>query len=65
LPLTWRRSKRRTRPHRAGGPTKVHSWIGNIFAEFRELELRLLMGRLTDSLSAPAARRPRDARSAR
>ena len=50
---------------RPGGPTEVHSWIGNIFAEFRELELRLLMGRLTDSLSAPGSRRPRDARSAR
>ncbi len=50
---------------RPGGPTEVHSWIANIFAEFRELELRLLMGRLTDSLSAPASRRPRDARPVR
>ena len=33
-----------------GGPTEVHSWIGNIFAEFRELELRLLIGELESSL---------------
>jgi len=35
---------------RLGGPTEVHQWISDIFAEFRELELRLLMGRLTSSL---------------
>jgi hypothetical protein len=43
----------------AGGPTEVHQWIGTIFAEFRELELRLLMGKLNASLSrrnAPAWR---------
>jgi hypothetical protein len=33
-----------------GGPTEVHTWIGNIFAEFRELELRLLLGELDFSL---------------
>jgi hypothetical protein len=33
-----------------GGPTEVHSWIGTIFAEFRELELRLLIGALETSL---------------
>jgi hypothetical protein len=33
-----------------GGPTEVHSWIGSIFAEFRELELRLLIGALESSL---------------
>jgi hypothetical protein len=33
-----------------GGPTEVHTWIGNIFAEFRELELRLLLGELDSSL---------------
>ncbi|MGH6671138.1 MAG: hypothetical protein ACRECE_02150 [Xanthobacteraceae bacterium] len=32
---------------RPGGPTEIHSWIGTVFTEFRELELRLLMGRLT------------------
>ena len=36
-----------------GGPTEVHSWIGNIFAQFRELELRLLIGALDSSLRAP------------
>jgi len=33
-----------------GGPTEVHSWIGKIFAEFRELELQLLLGELESSL---------------
>ena len=33
-----------------GGPTEVHQWIREIFTGFRELELRLLMGRLTSSL---------------
>jgi hypothetical protein len=36
-----------------GGPTEVHTWIGNIFAQFRELELRLLIGALDSSLRAP------------
>jgi hypothetical protein len=35
---------------RPGGPTEIHSWIGTIFAEFRELELRLLMGKVGASL---------------
>jgi len=35
---------------RPGGPTEIHGWIGTIFTEFRELELRLLMGRLTSAL---------------
>jgi hypothetical protein len=34
-----------------GGPTEIHSWIATIFTEFRELELRLLMGKLGASLS--------------
>ncbi len=42
-----------------GGPTEIHAWIAGIFAEFRELELRLLMGRLSSALagrpSQPAA----------
>ncbi len=33
-----------------GGPTEVHSWLGDIFAQFRELELRLLIGELEASL---------------
>ena len=33
-----------------GGPTEVHSWISKIFAEFRELELQLLIGALEASL---------------
>ncbi len=36
--------------HQPGGPTEVHSWIGGIFAQFRELELRLLIGELESSL---------------
>jgi hypothetical protein len=39
---------------RPGGPTEIHSWIGTIFAEFRELELRLLMGKLGASLGGGA-----------
>jgi hypothetical protein len=35
---------------RRGGPTEIHSWLGTVFTEFRELELRLLMGRLTSAL---------------
>ncbi|MDR3422805.1 MAG: hypothetical protein P4L80_16440 [Xanthobacteraceae bacterium] len=42
----------------SGGPTEVHQWIGNIYAEFRDFELRLLMGRLSSSLGgAPAPKR--------
>jgi hypothetical protein len=33
-----------------GGPTEVHGWIGGIFTEFRELELRPLVGALESSL---------------
>jgi len=35
---------------RPGGPTEVHTWIDTIFSEFRELELRLLIGELESSL---------------
>jgi len=42
-----------------GGPTEVHAWINGIFTEFREFELRLLMGRLTSSLGG-AARKARE-----
>jgi hypothetical protein len=40
-----------------GGPTEVHQWIGTIYTEFRDFELRLLMGRLSASLAAPAPSR--------
>jgi hypothetical protein len=40
---------------RQGGPTEIHSWIGTIFTEFRELELRLLMARLSASLGIEPA----------
>jgi len=33
-----------------GGPTEVHSWIGGIFTQFQELELRFLIGELESSL---------------
>jgi hypothetical protein len=46
-----------------GGPTEVHSWISTIFTEFRELELRLLIGRLSSALGGPA--QPEDLRHAR
>lgn len=46
-----------------GGPTEVHQWIGNVYAEFRDFELRLLMGRLGSSIrGAPARRKSRPAR---
>jgi len=35
---------------RSGGPTEVQTWIDTIFSEFRELELRLLIGELESSL---------------
>jgi hypothetical protein len=43
-----------------GGPTEVHGWISTIFTEFRELELRLLMGRLTSSLGGGAPAQSRE-----
>jgi hypothetical protein len=33
-----------------GGPTEIHDWINTIFTEFRALELRLLMTKLTSAL---------------
>jgi hypothetical protein len=46
-----------------GGPTEVHQWIARIFTAFRDLELRLLVGRLTPSHGGPApAHRYRDVR---
>jgi hypothetical protein len=36
--------------HQPGGPTEIHSWIGNLYAQFRDFELRLLMGRLNVAL---------------
>jgi len=38
-----------------GGPTEVHTWISDLYAQFRDFELRLLMGKLTFSLGAPPA----------
>jgi hypothetical protein len=38
-----------------GGPTEVHQWIGNIYAEFRDFELRRLLGRLSSSLGGTSA----------
>jgi hypothetical protein len=39
-----------------GGPTQVHQWIYPVVTKFRELELQLLMGRLTAGGSDPAGR---------
>jgi hypothetical protein len=50
---------------RPGGPTEIHSWIGTIFTEFRELELRLLMGKLSASLGTKPAAPTRDVSRAR
>jgi hypothetical protein len=50
---------------RQGGPTEIHSWVRDIFTEFRELELRMLMGRLTASLGSGGSQPPADTRRAR
>ncbi len=43
-----------------GGPTEVHKWIGELYAEFHDFELRLMMGRLSASLGGgPASGRTR------
>ena len=34
----------------ASGPTEIHDWVATIFNAFRDLELRLTMGRLTSAL---------------
>lgn len=39
----------------SGGPNEVHAWIGDIYAELRDLELRLLLGRLASNLRGDAA----------
>jgi hypothetical protein len=42
------------------GPTEVHTWTADIYAQFRDFELRLLMGKLTSRLggSPPPAQGP-------
>jgi hypothetical protein len=47
---------------RPGGPTEVHTWIDTIFSEFRELELRLLIGEVESSLRGYAKQPVRQAR---
>lgn len=44
-----------------GGPTEVHTWIGSIFSQFRELELRLTLGELESVLRGAARGAPRRA----
>ncbi|HEX4407704.1 MAG TPA: hypothetical protein VH206_02915 [Xanthobacteraceae bacterium] len=44
-----------------GGPTEVHSWIGSIFTQFRELELRLTLGELESVLRGAVRGSPRRA----
>lgn len=36
--------------HQPGGPTEIHSWIADFYAQLRDFELRLLMARLNSSL---------------
>jgi hypothetical protein len=36
--------------HQPGGPTEIHSWIADLYAQFRDFELRLLMARVNSSL---------------
>lgn len=40
-----------------GGPSEIHAWISNIFAEFRELELKLIIGQLESSLRGGGVKR--------
>ncbi|MGD0024449.1 MAG: hypothetical protein ABSC37_07460 [Xanthobacteraceae bacterium] len=47
------------------GPTEIHEWIGTIFNEFRELELRLIMGRLSSALGGAPAREHESRRTPR
>jgi hypothetical protein len=39
-----------------GGPTEIHGWVNTAFTEFRELELRLLLGKLGASLGGGGSR---------
>ena len=41
-----------------GGPTEVHTWTADIYAQFRNFELRLLMGKLTSHLGGLPASEP-------
>ena len=41
-----------------GGPTEIHSWIADLYRQFRDFELRLLMGRLNSALGRLAAPAP-------
>jgi hypothetical protein len=41
-----------------GGPTEVHTWTADIYAQFRNFELRLLMGKLTSHLGGLPAPEP-------
>lgn len=45
-----------------GGRTAIHDWIDGIFTEFREFELRLLMGRLSSVLAGALSKGPRPRR---
>jgi len=49
---------------RLGGPTEIHTWVADIFAEFRELELRLIMSKLKLNFGARGAPRRRPERQA-
>jgi hypothetical protein len=50
---------------RLGGPTEIHTWVADIFAEFRELELRLIMSKLSISFGARPPAQRRETRQAR
>jgi hypothetical protein len=49
---------------RLGGPTEIHSWVADMFAEFRELELRLIMSKLSLSFGGHPPVPPRETRRA-
>jgi hypothetical protein len=48
-----------------GGPTEVHTWTADIYTQFRDFELRLLMGKLTSRLGPLPAPEPEPRRTGR
>jgi hypothetical protein len=50
---------------RASGPTEINSWVSAVFNEFRDLELRLMMSRLTSGLGGAPEQAPEPRRKPR
>jgi hypothetical protein len=50
---------------RESGPTEISSWVSAVFNEFRDLELRLMMSRLTSGLGGAPEQGPEPRRTPR